>query len=103
MMRIRKKGKRVDVLEQECSSRPCLVVGSVAVSVMPDGHHVFKASEKHRKATRLVCMTRHENGCPVNSACGTCLLASVRAAGGSCPRNGCGGTLSDVSVSLGGS
>ena len=90
-----KIGKRkVDVLEPACATRECFVLGfDKGTFVQGRGYTSYHRDAKGRTVEKPVCGTRQYQGCPSNSVCSICRLASVEAPGGKCSKRDCGGAL----------
>lgn len=88
------KRQRVDVARRDCATRECLRIGEdKGTFCQGRGYTSYHRDSKGRLAPRIVCLTRHLNGCPCNSVCPEpeCRTASVLQPGEKCER--CGGLL----------
>jgi len=84
----------VDVLDRECSNRPCYWLGYDKGSYSQGrGYTSYHKNVQGRRVEFPVCMTRHLRGCPSNSVCHTCRTISVRPPGQPCGRFACSGLL----------
>lgn len=85
------KRRQVDVLDRGCAKRECFSLGFDKGSFTPGrGYTSYHTDSKGRRVERAVCATRHYSGCPSNSVCPVCRLASVDPPGAKCS-NGCEG------------
>lgn len=91
-MLVKIEGRHVDVADVGCKSRSCFALGFDKGSFSPGrGYTSYHTDAKGQRVERPVCMTRHLRGCPTNSVCPTCRLASVDEPGAACSRHGCDG------------
>lgn len=91
MIKIKGRLGLVDVSSKKCANRPCLHVHEDKGTFTPGvGYTSYHAKP------RLVCMTRHQFGCPQNSVCAKCRTVSVDASGVPCDRYGCDGLTVDL-------
>jgi len=89
---VRIGGRRVDVLERACASRPCFQLGFDKGTYSPGrGYTSYHRDGRGRRVEKPVCMTRHLRGCPTNSVCGECRLCSVNEPGSPCEKRECDG------------
>lgn len=82
--------RNVEVLDRECRNRSCFSLGFDKGSYSPGrGYTSYHRDAKGRTVEKAVCGTRHHRGCPVNSVCPTCRLATVKMPGSPCEHAGC--------------
>jgi len=79
-------GRRdVDVLDRDCKDRECFRLGFDKGAYTPGrGYTSYHRDARGRRVEKAVCMRRMLHGCPTNSVCPECRLASVREPGSPC-------------------
>lgn len=84
-MKVKIEGRLVEVLDKDCKNRPCFRLGFDKGSFTPGrGYTSYHKDAKGRTVEYPVCFTRHLRGCPTNSVCPLCRMASVRDPGATC-------------------
>lgn len=84
--------QKVDVLEPACAKRDCFALGFNKGSFTPGrGYTSYHKDSKGKRVEKPVCSTRHHRGCPSNSVCPKCRLATVEVVGAPCRGPGCDG------------
>jgi hypothetical protein len=78
-MKVRIRGKLVDVLDRKCGERNCFALGFDKGTYAPG-----RGYTSYHNKQRPVCWTRHLDGCPSRSICPSCRTLSVDPPGSAC-------------------
>jgi hypothetical protein len=90
---------KVDVVESACAKRDCFALGFDKGSFTPGrGYTNYHKDSKGKRVEKPVCSTRYHRGCPSNSVCPKCRLATVDPVGGPCRWPGCNGVTVEREV-----
>lgn len=91
-MLVRIERRFVDVRDKACKTRPCFSLGFDKGSfTLGVGYTSYHRDARGQRVERPVCMTRMARGCPVNSVCPKCHLATVLNVRSACEHPGCDG------------
>ncbi len=71
-MKVKIKGKKVDVLDADCRTRSCLTLGQDKGTFVPG-----RGYTKYHEKPEWVCLRRMLHGCPSAGACPNCHQAFV--------------------------
>lgn len=89
----------VDVIELACARRDCFALGFDKGSFTPGvGYTNYHKDSKGKRIEKPVCSTRQYRGCPSNSVCPLCRLATVDPVGAPCRGPGCEGVTMALEV-----